>query len=52
MDTEEVKQRKITQSEVIQFIDNLNKENLELLKKLIERQIEIVELRKYIQKLN
>ena len=30
-------------NEVKQFIENLNKENLELLKKIIEKQIEIIE---------
>jgi len=33
-------------NEVKQFIENLNKENLELLKKIIEKQIEIIELKK------
>jgi len=38
--------------EVKQFIDNANIENLELLKKIIERQIEIINFTEDIKKLN
>ena len=36
--------------EINKLIDNLNKENLELLKSIIEKQIEIIELNEKLNK--